>query len=274
MAVEAVPEGERKPAKGRKIVPINTPTAPAQAPASDMAAMMAMIERMMIDPAFDRERANQAFDFYQRVDAERRRAESDLAKREFVAAFVEAQREMEPIAKDANNPQTKSRYASYDALDRALRPIYTKHGFSVSFDVGEGAPVDHVRVLCFVAHKGGHEKTYHLDMPADGKGAKGGDVMTKTHAMGSALTYGKRYLHGNVWNVAPTEKDDDGNAAGAKEEDGLITSAQIDELIALADEVGADKARFCKFYGIDSLADIRQSQFEKAKAALNSKRKA
>jgi hypothetical protein len=31
-------------------------------------------------------------------------------------------------------------------------------------------------------------------MPGDGKGAKGGDVMTKTHATGAALSYGQRYL--------------------------------------------------------------------------------
>jgi hypothetical protein len=50
-------------------------------------------------------------------------------------------------------------------------------------------------------------------MPADGKGAKGGDVMTRTHATGSALSYGMRYLLKMIFNVAVGEDDDDGNDA-------------------------------------------------------------
>ena len=50
---------------------------------------------------------------------------------------------MRAIAADANNPQTRSRYASYFALDNAVRPIYTKHGFSLTFDTGDGAPDQH-----------------------------------------------------------------------------------------------------------------------------------
>jgi hypothetical protein len=119
---------------------------------------------------------------------------------------------MRPVAADASNPQTKSKYASYAALDSVLRPIYTKHGFGLSFDTGEGAPTGWVRVLCYVTHAGGHARTYHADMPADGKGAKGGDVMTITHAVGAAMSYGMRYLLKMIFNVAVGEDDRDGNA--------------------------------------------------------------
>jgi hypothetical protein len=50
-------------------------------------------------------------------------------------------------------------------------------------------------------------------MPVDGKGARGGDVMTKTHAMGSGVSYGMRYLLRMIFNLA-IDYDDDGNAAG------------------------------------------------------------
>jgi ribosomal protein L37AE/L43A len=50
-------------------------------------------------------------------------------------------------------------------------------------------------------------------MPADGKGAKGNDVMTKTHAAGAAGSYGARYLLKGIFNVAIGENDDDGNGA-------------------------------------------------------------
>jgi hypothetical protein len=61
---------------------------------------------------------------------------------------------------------------------------------------------------------GGYSREYPLEMPADGKGAKGGGVMSRTHATGSAITYGKRYLKNMIFDLRFKEKDDDGNKAG------------------------------------------------------------
>lgn len=128
----------------------------------------------------------------------------------FNAAMARAQARMGRVAADSNNPQTKSKYASYAALDKELRPIYTEEGFALSYDTrkGEGESMD---VLCHVSHSAGHTRTYSVNMPTDGKGAKGGDVMTKTHATGSAATYGQRYLLKLIFNVAIGENDNDGN---------------------------------------------------------------
>lgn len=136
---------------------------------------------------------------------------SDRAAVAFHAAMSSAQEEMRPVAADAENPQTRSRYASYRALDSALRPVYTKHGFSLSFDTDVSPLPDHIRVLCYVAHRAGFSRTYKIDMPNDGKGAKGGDVMTKTHATGAGASYGMRYLLKMIFNVAVGEDDQDGN---------------------------------------------------------------
>lgn len=137
------------------------------------------------------------------------------AETAFNIALNDIQAEMRRIAADANNPQTKSNYASYAALDRVLRPIYTQHGLSLSFDTTDGAPEGYARIVCYVSHSMGHTRTYRVDMACDGKGAKGGDVMTKTHAMGSAFTYGQRYLLKAIFNVAVGE-DDDGNLGKPK----------------------------------------------------------
>jgi len=130
--------------------------------------------------------------------------------------MVAAQARMGRVSADAINPQTRSKYATYAQLDRHLRPIYTTHGFSLSFNAGTDAPEGYVRVLCYVSHSAGHTRTYQCDMPADGKGAKGNDVMTKTHASGSAMSYGMRYLLKLIFNVAVGEDDDDGNSAGGE----------------------------------------------------------
>lgn len=165
---------------------------------------LAMFERMASDPSVD-------VDKFERLMQMRERELARVAREHFNAAMSKAQSEMRRVAADANNPQTRSKYASYAALDRELRPVYTDNGFGLSFDTGEAALPDYVRVLCHVTHAGGHSHTYHVDMPADGKGAKGGDVMTKTHAVGAAMSYGMRYLLKMIFNVAVGEDDNDGN---------------------------------------------------------------
>ncbi len=175
---------------------------------ADAGSIMAVISRAASDPNTDVEKLTRLVDLYDRISAR-------SAEQIYSEAMNATQEEMRPVAADAHNPQTKSKYASYAALDRALRPIYAKHGFSLSFTTADGAPPDHVRVVCKVSHRDGHKEFPHLDMPADGKGAKGGDVMTKTHAIGAAVTYGKRYLLGMIFNIAVGE-DDDGNSNGGK----------------------------------------------------------
>lgn len=172
---------------------------------------LATFERMASDTDVDVEK-------FERFMQMREREMARLAREQFNIAMTSAQREMRMIATDADNPQTRSRYASYAKLDKALRPIYTGHGFGLSFNTTDSPLPEHMRLLCEVSHIGGHSKAYQIDMPADGKGAKGGDVMTKTHAMGAAASYGMRYLLRLIWNVAVGEDDDDGNGRGRRHE--------------------------------------------------------
>lgn len=170
----------------------------------DSASVMEIISRAANDPNTNMEKLEKLFDLYERITAR-------SGETVFNAAMSEAQAEMEPVRKDATSD--KGKYSSYVALDRAMRPIYTKHGFGLSFDTGDATKPDDIRIFCYVTHAGGGKRTYHVDMPADGKGAKGGDVMTRTHATGSAMTYGQRYLLKMVFNIA-VGADDDGKGAG------------------------------------------------------------
>lgn len=203
----------------------------------------------------------------ERLVAMKERLDAKDAERAFNIAMTAAQQEIRPVATDSTNPQTRSDYASYPALDKAIRPIYTKHGFSLSFDTGDSAP-DMVRVLCYVAHIAGHTRTYKADMPADGKGAKGADVMTRTHATGAAFSYSQRYLLKLIFNVSIGD-DDDGNAAAGD----TISEAQRDTLQHLIGETGADPEKFCAYMKAASLMDIKTKDFGRAVEALNLKRK-
>lgn len=189
--------------------------APPTAP--EGAQLLAIIDRASRDPKVNVEKLRQLVQMKIEVDTYEAKRQLEFedrqARKAFSVAMSAAQKAMTPIAADAKNDQTRSNYASYAALDTAVRPIYTEHGFSLSFNSGEGAPADHIRVLCYAEHNAGHSRTYYVDMPCDGKGARGGDVMTKTHAAKSAFTYGQRTLLTLIFNLA-IDKDDDGNAAG------------------------------------------------------------
>lgn len=226
--------------------------------------MMRMIYQAASNP-------NMAVETFERYVEIIRQVKADEAKEAYHAAMNACQSELTRVAADASNPQTKSRYASYPALDRAVRPIYTKHGFSLTFGTEDGAPPDHMRLVCHVSHSGGHTVDHRIDMPADGKGAKGGDVMTKTHAMGAAASYGQRYLLKLIFNIAVGE-DEDGN--DPIDPNDWIGEQQVNDLVALMDEVGADREKFLRFLRVDTLAHLHKRRFQEAVKALEAKRKA
>lgn len=190
---------------------------------SESASLLQVIERAAVNPHVDLDKMDRLLAMHERI-ADRQRVEAERVRNEaaesaYNRAMVDCQAEMRPVATDAVNSQTRSKYATYAQLDRHLRPIYTKHGFAISFSDGVCNEPDWLLVTCEVFHRDGFKKRYEKKMPADGKGAKGGDVMTKTHAIGSASSYGQRYLMRGIFNIAVGEDDDDGNGAGGARSD-------------------------------------------------------
>lgn len=220
-------------------------------------SLLHVLGRAMSDPSIDIEKVERYAALYERAIAR----EDEIA---FNHAMMQAQSEMRHISADANNSQTKSKYATYAALDAKVRPIYSKHGFSCSFDTADGAPEGCIRIVCFVA-LGGRSRTYRIDMPADGKGAKGGDVMTKTHATGAGVTYGRRYLLGMIFNLVIGE-DNDGNTPVVG--GGVLSPtelAQIEELIAAAK---VNPELFASLFQAKTVAEIPSDKFANAKLKL------
>lgn len=180
-----------------------------------------MIERAAVNPEVDIDKMERLMNMQERMMD--RNAET-----EFNIAMSNAQNEVGFINADLENGQTHSKYASYAQMDRALRPVYTKNGFALSFNSKPSEKENILTVLCYVTHKAGHSREYVIDMPSDGKGAKGGDVMTKTHATGAASSYGMRYLLKMIFNVAIGEEDTDGNAT--VEPVNYISDIQVNKL--------------------------------------------
>jgi hypothetical protein len=244
---------------GKLIVPEQRSRGEPQ-PVTQQSAILAMISRANENPDINIDKMERLYAMYEKAMI----IDKETA---FNAAMTQAQMEMAPIAADATNPQTRSKYASYAQLDRAVRPIYTRHGFALSFDEGECAKPEYVRVLCQVSHGAGFSRIFHTDMPADGKGAKGGDVMSKTHAVGAAKSYGMRYLLRGIFNLAVGEEDKDGNDETA------ISEQQVQELRKLLTETNSNEERFLRTIKAQSLESIRAGAYSTVVGLIEAKRR-
>lgn len=223
---------------------------------SEAGAILHMIERVARDPSVD-------MDKLERLFAMRDAFEKREAALAFNNAMSAAQAEMDTISNDAVNPQTRSGYASLAAVLKAIRPIYTKHGLSVTFNEEPSSEPDKMCVVAFVSH-GAETRRYVRNIPITSQGIRGQTMMTPTHANASAVSYGRRYLLNMIFNLA-SDDDRDGNA------DDPINEEQLQKLIKRKDEVEADTAQFCKYMGVESLAYLPAKDFERAMAALNKK---
>lgn len=174
-------------------------------PAQSNSDYHAVIIRAAADPTFDVEKLARLVELQREI-------EERAANEDFNIALASAEQEMGVINADANNPQTKSRYATLARLDGAIRPIYTAKGFSVSYDTEPGATADEVTIIAYLSH-GKVTRKHKIGMPIDTTGLRGQQAMTKTHAKMSAVTYGRRVLLTMCFHLT-IDNDDDGNRAG------------------------------------------------------------
>ena len=151
----------------------------------------------------------------------------------FNSSLLRIQKSLKPVVKKGWNDSTKSFFAKTEDVDRAIQALMQQEGMSLSFEPEENSQPNMVTIVG-VLSQGAYSCRYPLPIPCDGQGAKGGGVMTKVHATGSAITYGKRYLKNMIFDLQFKQKDDDGNgAAGISPEeagDGLETGEAADLL--------------------------------------------
>lgn len=170
-------------------------------------ALIRVIERAASNPSIDVEKMERLFALHERI-LERN------AEMAFNEAMSACQREMPRVERDAQNQQTNSWYTKLETLSDAAVPVYTKHGFSLSFGEEDCQKEGHIRVICYCSHSGGHTRKYRGDVPLDIAGIKGNPNKTPTHAFGSTKSYGRRYLTLDIFNIVMVDEDDDGQAGG------------------------------------------------------------
>lgn len=160
--------------------------------------------------------------------------------------------------------EVQSRYAKYEDIDAVLRPLLDEEGFSLDFDAKWDG--DRLAMTGTLAHRKGHRETKSLPMPIDISGSK-----NKTQAIGSTVSYGRRYLVTMLLNLVTENQDDDGNGGGNQ----FITQSQADEITGMLktlEELGhPSRDSFLRWIGASAVAEIRAADCEKAMAMLKRK---
>ena len=213
-----------------------------------------------VEKGMDADQLGKLVDLHERI-------EKMNSLRAYQESMCACQADMQSIVKEAENKHTKSKYALLEHIVHAIKPIYTKHGFSLSFHQGELTRDGWMRILADVMHTRGHREVKFLDLPIDGTGAKGGNsAMNAVQGVGSTTTYGKRYLTCEIFNLVVAGMDLDGN-----NNEPTLTQEQIDLIEKMMDEAEADKAKFLAWAAISRVADLPQAKFPTARGFLQDK---
>jgi len=132
------------------------------------------------------------------------------------AALVAAQKEMPAVEKDATNPHFKSSFTSLGKLIATVRPVLNRNGIAVTQMPSQDDAGKPTLITRFV-HTGGEsmEETMPLIL-----------AKNDAQALGSALTYAKRYALAAALAIADQE-DDDGNAATSGPEIATASEQQL-----------------------------------------------
>jgi hypothetical protein len=176
-------------------------------------------------------------------------------------ALAAAQGEMKNATLNRVNPHFKNRYADLAAIRDAVIPALSKRGIAMTqfTDFREGHSVLVTRLM----HESGQwiEGAYPLAPAAN------------PQAMGSQLTYARRYTLSAIAGISADEDDDAEIATANKNEpSGPITAEQLRSIRAAMNEVEADEHLFVKYLKVEKLEQLPASEYGRALAALNAKR--
>jgi len=238
-------------------------------PASD-APMVAMIERIAMDPNIPIDRLEKMLAMKERMEDRAREDAERQAKKAFFAAMSKCQKELPVVIKRSRNSHTNSNYADLAAIEEQAMPIIHGHGFAVSFQPDGYNDKGELRILWEVSHEEGHSRNGVGEIPVDGAGSQGKVNKTGTQAFGSTATYGRRYLLCMIFNIS-TGDDRDGNKPPQREPE-KISPDQVKTILSLLEETDSDTEQFCRMGKIDAIPDMLASDFEDAVRLLNAKK--
>lgn len=182
-------------------------TVPATRPAQPADEMMSVIERVASNPDADITKLERLIDLKRSIDADR-------ARTAFNTAFAAMQGKL-PVIDERGaikvDGAVRSRYAKYEDIQAAIRPVLMEFGFSIRHR-NEVLQNGQLKIVGILSHREGHSEQDEFICPPDTGGGKPG-----IQAIGSTRSYGMRYTTIALLNIETRGLDDDGQRSEEKQ---------------------------------------------------------
>ena len=189
--------------------------------------------------------------------------DSREAVKAYNAAFTAAQAEFPAIARTAT--AHNSRYAPYHKIVEEVRPVLDEYGLSFHHEIVRDPTTGSLAVSAVIAHRGGHEQRATLVADPDTSGNKN-DIQ----ALGSSVTYLKRYTLEAALGIVTTDDDTDANAQAQ-----AISEEQIQDIVGRLEQLPKSTQdafiRWLDRRGVKELSAIPQKMFGEVINNLNRK---
>lgn len=225
---------------------------------SETSAIVSMIERAAMNPAVDIDKMERLLQMQERIM-------DKAAKSAYATAFASMQGDLPSIERNGKitihdkNDRSKiiqeTPFARWEDINEAIRPVLQKYGFGLSFRVGQTSE-GRITVTCVLAHREGHSEETTMVLMHDSSGSK-----NSVQAIGSSVSYGKRYTASALLNITSHGEDDDGKLAADAE---LIDEDQVLQIRDLLLANNRDEKKFLAYIKLSSLADITADKFKSA----------
>jgi hypothetical protein len=193
--------------------------------------------------------------------------EKRQADREAIEAFSRLSATLPRVKKDGVidlGSKGKIAFTRWEDIDKVIRPLLSAEGFTLSFDT---STVEKGTIItAHLMHRSGHTRTASTPpLPLDT-----GPGRNQIQAMGSTISYGKRYAAEMALNIVREGEDDDGIKGAMR----FATEEEVAELQALIKDTGTDEKRFCNTLNVASLDELPSPSVVIALNMLNAKKNA
>lgn len=213
--------------------------------------------RLLTDPAISSEKLELLLKMQQETLAAQAREDFHLAFNQLAAELPQVEKHgvVELRTRDDRRLGAYA-YTRWEDMDRAIRPKLTQHGFGLSFSThtdAQGVTMVRGKLL----HAAGHAEEASLPLISDK-----GPGRNELQAMGSGLSYTKRYLAELLLNVVRKGEDDDGLAALRLNK---LTPNQAAKLATMIADVGSTPEKFlgAMVTGVTKIEDVPARDYER-----------
>jgi hypothetical protein len=260
-----MPKQEIIARSGVDVVPIRQHQEPSST-GQDL-ALISLFERLALDPSIPLDRVKEVIALQKDLQAQRALSAFtiDMARLQPMLPTVEQNGRLVIKEKGTERVIQSTPYAKWEDINEAIRGPLGECGFALTFRAERVN--DQVVITGILSHREGHQERTTISLALDSTGSK-----NNVQAVGSSISYGKRYTAGMLLNItsrAKFEADDDGKAAG---DAANISEEQEMALRDMLQAAGADEKKFCQFIKVEHLRDILASKFDDAVKIIKAKR--